>query len=367
MVDTQFRLSYGECREVLARRLAEPAPGRIQLLSGPRQVGKTSLLLELAERLGPSALLLGAPRPSQPAALRSSSSTKPICCPTGPSSGGDDVDRHTTPPQAIPLALQGPRSPRCSGSQPRPRSISWSGWVRTPARCPYAASRSAGPPMSETRSSSRPSAAILGARTDPQARSPPPGVRCVRRLARPDRLAPEDPRAATGARRPRDRRALPEPARGRLPGGRAAQARAPRGGGRPRPSSSCSTRPSSRSPIRGELPIPREIRIVSAPGSRTRASPTRGTPASNSPTGGRSPSRSMACSRGPGGGGPSRSRSVRSGPGIFEGCSNSPVPEYRPLLICDAAARAVGERLHVPVIAWKEFLLSGPPREGAGR
>ena len=42
-------------------------------------------------------------------------------------------------------------------------------------------------------------------------------------------------------------------------------------------------------------------------------------------------------------------------------------PEYRPLLICDAAARAVGERLHVPVIAWKEFLLSGPPREGAGR
>ena len=56
MVDTQFRLSYAECRELLARRLAEPAPGRIQLLSGPRQVGKTSLLLELVERLGPSAL-----------------------------------------------------------------------------------------------------------------------------------------------------------------------------------------------------------------------------------------------------------------------------------------------------------------------
>jgi predicted AAA+ superfamily ATPase len=29
---------------------AEPAPGRIQLLADPRQVGKTSLLLELAER-----------------------------------------------------------------------------------------------------------------------------------------------------------------------------------------------------------------------------------------------------------------------------------------------------------------------------
>jgi hypothetical protein len=56
MIDMHFRLSYVECRDLLARRLAEPAPGRIQLLSGPRQVGKTSLLLELAERLGPSAL-----------------------------------------------------------------------------------------------------------------------------------------------------------------------------------------------------------------------------------------------------------------------------------------------------------------------
>jgi hypothetical protein len=42
-------------------------------------------------------------------------------------------------------------------------------------------------------------------------------------------------------------------------------------------------------------------------------------------------------------------------------------PEYRALLICDAAARAVGERLDVPVIAWREFLLSGPPREGGER
>jgi uncharacterized protein len=56
MVTAAFRLSYGECRDLLARRLAEPPPGRIQLLSGPRQVGKTSLLLELAERLGASAL-----------------------------------------------------------------------------------------------------------------------------------------------------------------------------------------------------------------------------------------------------------------------------------------------------------------------
>lgn len=51
-----FRLSYRECRDLLVRRLAEPASGRIQLLSGPRQVGKTTLLLDLAERLGPAAL-----------------------------------------------------------------------------------------------------------------------------------------------------------------------------------------------------------------------------------------------------------------------------------------------------------------------
>ena len=56
MIATPFRLSYLECRDVLLRRLAEPAPGPIQLLTGPRQVGKTTLLLELAERLGPVAL-----------------------------------------------------------------------------------------------------------------------------------------------------------------------------------------------------------------------------------------------------------------------------------------------------------------------
>jgi hypothetical protein len=50
MTSREYRLGYAECREVLLRRLAEPAPGRIQLLAGPRQVGKTTLLLELAER-----------------------------------------------------------------------------------------------------------------------------------------------------------------------------------------------------------------------------------------------------------------------------------------------------------------------------
>lgn len=47
--------SFGGCRALLEERLAAPAPGRIQLLTGPRQVGKTTLLLELARGLGPSA------------------------------------------------------------------------------------------------------------------------------------------------------------------------------------------------------------------------------------------------------------------------------------------------------------------------
>lgn len=56
MPKEDFRLSFHEVREVLARRLAEPPPGRIQLLAGPRQVGKTTLLLELTKRLGPTAI-----------------------------------------------------------------------------------------------------------------------------------------------------------------------------------------------------------------------------------------------------------------------------------------------------------------------
>lgn len=47
--------SFPECRALIEARLADPGPGRIQLLSGPRQVGKTTLLLELAGHLGSSA------------------------------------------------------------------------------------------------------------------------------------------------------------------------------------------------------------------------------------------------------------------------------------------------------------------------
>src|SRR5262249_36722367 len=42
--------AFGYCRKLLLDRLKEPAPGRIQLLTGPRQVGKTTLLLEIADR-----------------------------------------------------------------------------------------------------------------------------------------------------------------------------------------------------------------------------------------------------------------------------------------------------------------------------
>ena len=63
MSDQGFRCDYYACREVLAKRLAEPAPGRIQLLAGPRQVGKTTLLLEMAEQAGNQAVYAAADSP----------------------------------------------------------------------------------------------------------------------------------------------------------------------------------------------------------------------------------------------------------------------------------------------------------------
>ncbi len=41
--------SIRTARATLKRRLAEPPPTQIQLLSGPHQVGKTTLLLDLAK------------------------------------------------------------------------------------------------------------------------------------------------------------------------------------------------------------------------------------------------------------------------------------------------------------------------------
>ncbi len=55
MLDNDFTLDYDACRRLLLERLQEPAPGRIQLLTGPRQVGKTTLLLDLTKHLGEAA------------------------------------------------------------------------------------------------------------------------------------------------------------------------------------------------------------------------------------------------------------------------------------------------------------------------
>jgi len=52
----EIRRSYLRCREVLLDRLKETAPGRIQLLTGPRQMGKTTLLLEIAAQFADRAL-----------------------------------------------------------------------------------------------------------------------------------------------------------------------------------------------------------------------------------------------------------------------------------------------------------------------
>ena len=47
---------FASCRKTLAERLSEPAPGRIQILAGARQVGKTTLLLELIDLFGELAI-----------------------------------------------------------------------------------------------------------------------------------------------------------------------------------------------------------------------------------------------------------------------------------------------------------------------
>ncbi len=63
MFAEDFRLDRASCRALLAKRLDEPAPGRVQLVSGPRQVGKTTILLELARELGRPAIYAAADGP----------------------------------------------------------------------------------------------------------------------------------------------------------------------------------------------------------------------------------------------------------------------------------------------------------------
>jgi hypothetical protein len=54
---------YAVCRQRILERLKEPAPGRIQLLTGPRQVGKTTLLLEIAAQFGDAAVYAAGDEP----------------------------------------------------------------------------------------------------------------------------------------------------------------------------------------------------------------------------------------------------------------------------------------------------------------
>ena len=63
MIDSHMRLDYDSCKATLRERLEEKAPGRIQLLAGPRQVGKTHLIMELQEEFGDRAVYLAADSP----------------------------------------------------------------------------------------------------------------------------------------------------------------------------------------------------------------------------------------------------------------------------------------------------------------
>lgn len=58
-----FEHAYSSVLTELIRRLKEPAPGRVQLLTGPRQVGKTTLLGEIEARWQGKALYLAADAP----------------------------------------------------------------------------------------------------------------------------------------------------------------------------------------------------------------------------------------------------------------------------------------------------------------
>jgi len=63
MTDAMVVADPGRVRALVRQRLGEPAPGRIQLITGPRQVGKTTLLSRLADELGERALYAAADAP----------------------------------------------------------------------------------------------------------------------------------------------------------------------------------------------------------------------------------------------------------------------------------------------------------------
>jgi uncharacterized protein len=59
----EFENDFEHCRRRLTERMREPAPGRIQLLTGPRQVGKTTLLLELVRQFGEATVYMAGDEP----------------------------------------------------------------------------------------------------------------------------------------------------------------------------------------------------------------------------------------------------------------------------------------------------------------
>ncbi len=59
--------TYSDVLQTLRKRLLEPAPARAQILTGPRQVGKTTLLCEIADEWGNQAIY--APADGQEASL----------------------------------------------------------------------------------------------------------------------------------------------------------------------------------------------------------------------------------------------------------------------------------------------------------
>ncbi|MCX6934688.1 MAG: ATP-binding protein [Verrucomicrobia bacterium] len=63
MSEYLLRHDYSSVRDILKARLEEPAPAKIQLLFGPRQVGKTTLLHELADQWGDRAVYASADAP----------------------------------------------------------------------------------------------------------------------------------------------------------------------------------------------------------------------------------------------------------------------------------------------------------------
>ncbi len=63
MTDNSSLFGFSAALAEMRRRLREPAPSRMQFLVGPRQVGKTTLLLELAKDFGESAVYASADVP----------------------------------------------------------------------------------------------------------------------------------------------------------------------------------------------------------------------------------------------------------------------------------------------------------------